>query len=101
MPPPTYVPNRSTATARLGWETKSSESLGWYALTALASDNASADTRPGAGFWMVAPIPVPTPERSSGGSIAADLGSGVTGPPSSVWMSSIAWMAIDDIHTLE
>src|ERR1041385_8590271 len=67
MPPPTYVPNRSTATARLGWETKSSESLGWYALTALASDNASADTRPGAGFWMVAPIPVPTPERSSGG----------------------------------
>src|ERR1043166_5458986 len=73
MPPPTYVPNRSTATARLGWETKSSERLGWYALTALASDNASADTRPGAGVWVVAPIPVPTPERS----IARSLGRGV------------------------
>src|SRR6266496_679636 len=82
-PPPTYVPKRSAAIARLGWETKSSDSLGWYAFVDAARETAASAGSPGPGSLITDEIPAPIPARSMGGSSAADFGNSVMGPPSS------------------
>src|SRR3989454_11752347 len=86
IPPPTYVPNRSAAIARLGWETKSSDSLGLYALIALLSATVPSAGNPGVGSLINAATPA---GRSIGGNIAADRGNAFTGPPASASRASI------------
>src|SRR2546422_8811679 len=90
IPPPTYVPNRSAAIARLGWETKSSDSLGLYALIALLSATVPSAGNPGMGSLINAATPA---GRSIGGNMAADGGNAFTGPPASARTSSIPSIA--------
>src|SRR6266852_6774809 len=90
IPPPTYVPNRSAAIARLGWETKSSDSLGLYALIALLSATVPSAGNPGVGSLISAATPA---GRSVGGNIAAAGGNAFMGPPASASTSSMIWIA--------
>ena len=68
---------------------KSSDSLGWYSLTALLRSTAAAGGV-GLGSRISVAMPVPISARSRGGSAAAVGGSWTIGPPSSARMSSIA-----------
>src|SRR2546425_2976903 len=90
IPPPTYVPNRSAAIARLGWETKSSDSLGLYALIALLSATVPSAGNPGAGSLINAATPA---GRSIGGNTAAGRGQPFMGPPGGASTSSMTWIA--------
>src|SRR3989442_2942549 len=90
IPPPTYVPNRSAAIARLGWETKSSDSLGLYALIALLSATVPSAGNPGVGSLINAATPA---GRSIGGNIAPGWGNPVLGPPASGSRGSMTWEA--------
>src|SRR3989442_11299984 len=87
IPPPTYVPNRSAAIARLGWETKSSDSLGLYALIALLSATVPSAGNPGVGSLINAATPA---GRSICGNIAADGGKPFMGPPPSAPTASLS-----------
>src|SRR2546426_11311113 len=90
IPPPTYVPNRSAAIARLGWETKSSDSLGLYALIALLSATVPSAGNPGVGSLINAATPA---GRSIGGKNAAGGGNGFLGTPPSAATASLTWIA--------
>ena len=90
MPPPTYVPNRSAATAKLGCATKSSDIFALYGFTAVGLATACSGGRPLTESASTARIPA---ERCVGGNTAAARGNGTIGPPFNTWGSSSACSA--------